>query len=49
VSYRDGLPVHGGTPLDPEAGVPLTVVSLAAVPGGAYAATWSGVYGVEFA
>ena len=49
VSYRDGLPVRGGTPLDPEAGVPLTVVSLAAVAGGAYAATWSGVYGVEFA
>jgi photosystem II stability/assembly factor-like uncharacterized protein len=48
VSYRDGLPARGGSPLDPEAGVPLTVVSLAAVPGGALAATWSGVFGVEF-
>jgi photosystem II stability/assembly factor-like uncharacterized protein len=49
VPYRDGLPARGGTPLDPEAGAPLTVLSLAAVPGGAYAATWSGVFGVEFA
>jgi photosystem II stability/assembly factor-like uncharacterized protein len=48
VSYRDGLPSRGGSPLDPEAGAPFMVVSLAAVPGGAYAATWSGVFGVEF-
>jgi photosystem II stability/assembly factor-like uncharacterized protein len=48
VSYKEGLPHRGGSPVDPEASAPLTVVGLAAVPGGAYAATWSGVFGVEF-
>ena len=48
VPYDTGLPARGGTPIDPEAGAARTVVSLAAVPGGAYAATWSGIWGVTF-
>jgi photosystem II stability/assembly factor-like uncharacterized protein len=47
--YTDGLPALGGSWIDPEAQAPLTVVGLAAVPGGAYAATWTGVFGVRFA
>ena len=46
--YDQGLPFLGGTPIDPEAGVARTVVSIAAVPGGAYAATWAGTFGVTF-
>ncbi len=46
--YDDGLPLLSGTVLDPEAEGPRTVVRLAAVPGGAFAATWGGVYGVRF-
>jgi hypothetical protein len=47
-AYEDGLPALGGTPIDPEAGAARTVVALAAVPGGAYAATWAGTFGVTF-
>lgn len=46
--YDHGIPPVGGTPLNPEVEAPRTVVSLAAVPGGAFAATWAGVYGVRF-
>ena len=48
VSVKGAIPPVGGTPLNPEVEAPRTVVSLAAVPGGAFAATWSGVYGVRF-
>jgi hypothetical protein len=34
--------------VNPEDDAPRTVVELAAVPGGAFAATWSGVYRVRF-
>lgn len=45
----DGLPDRGGLPFDPEANAPRLVLALAAVPGGAYAATWSGVFSIRFA
>lgn len=44
----DGLPSRGGLPFDPEASAPRLVLGLAAVPGGAYAATWSGVFSIRF-
>jgi photosystem II stability/assembly factor-like uncharacterized protein len=46
--YDDGLPAVGGTPSNPEDDAPRTVVELVSVPGGAFAATWSGVFGVRF-
>jgi photosystem II stability/assembly factor-like uncharacterized protein len=47
-SYDEGLPLVSGTPVDPASDGPRTVVRLASVPGGAFAATWGGVYGVRF-
>jgi photosystem II stability/assembly factor-like uncharacterized protein len=47
-AFTSGLPPRGGSPVDSEADVPRTVLELAAVPGGAYAATWGGVYEVRF-
>jgi photosystem II stability/assembly factor-like uncharacterized protein len=46
--FVDGLPPVGGLPFDPEASAPRLVLGLVATAAGAFAATWGGIYSVEF-